>query len=138
MRCTSFSHGSDGQIELGATTLNFQSLLSHASQIKGWKQALAPGADLLVYGCDVAEHADGRALIDALSRLTGADVAASENVTGAAAKGGDWDLEYRTGTIEAALALSAAERSEWAGLLDAAPTPSAGSAPAAPAAASDG
>ena len=113
-------HGADGEIDLGATTLNFDSLLSHATQIKAWKQALAPGADVLVYGCDVAERADGRALIDALGRLTGADVAASEDLTGAAAKGGDWDLEYRTGKIQTLLAVSAAEQRAWTGLLDAA------------------
>ena len=39
-----------------------------------------------------------------MSRLTGADVAASEDLTGAAAKGGDWDLEFRTGAIEASVA----------------------------------
>ncbi|HXX11661.1 MAG TPA: DUF4347 domain-containing protein, partial [Burkholderiales bacterium] len=45
------SHGADGQLELGGATLNFDSLLKNASQIKGWGQALAPGADLLIYGC---------------------------------------------------------------------------------------
>src|SRR5262249_8780344 len=82
------SHGADGEVELGGTTLNFDSLLKNASQIKSWSKALAPGADILIYGCDVAEYADGKGLVDALSRLTGADVAASENLTGAAAKGG--------------------------------------------------
>ncbi len=33
--------------------------------------------------------------MQAVARLTGADVTASEDPTGAAAKGGDWDLEYR-------------------------------------------
>jgi hypothetical protein len=98
------SHGADGQVQLGDTTLNFDSLLKNASLIKGWGQALAPGADLLIYGCDVAEYADGKALIDALSRLTGADVAASTDLTGAAAQGGDWNLEYRTGVTVSPLA----------------------------------
>jgi hypothetical protein len=91
------SHGSDGQVQLGDAALNFDSLLKNASQIKGWGQALASGADLLIYGCDVAEYADGKALMNALFRLTGADVAASTDATGAAALGGNWDLEYRTG-----------------------------------------
>ena len=88
-------------------------LLKNAAQIKGWGQALTPGADLLIYGCDVAEYADGKALIDALGRLTGADVAASENLTGAADKGGDWNLEYHTGQIAAQLAISAQEQASW-------------------------
>ena len=65
----------------------------------------------------MAEYADGKALVDALARLTGADVAASENLTGAAAKGGDWNLEYRTGAIQTGLALSATEQSSYDGVL---------------------
>ena len=38
-----------------------------------------------------------------MSELTGADVAASNDLTGNAAKGGDWDLEIATGKIEAAV-----------------------------------
>ncbi len=85
-------HGADGAVELGKDTLNFESLLENATQIKSWGNALAPGADLLIYGCDVAQHADGRALVDALSRLTGADVSASEDLTGQRSQG------RRTGT----------------------------------------
>ena len=33
--------------------------------------------------------------------LTGADLAASTNATGSAARGGDWQLESSTGSIEA-------------------------------------
>ncbi|HTS52720.1 MAG TPA: DUF4347 domain-containing protein, partial [Burkholderiales bacterium] len=113
------SHGADGEVLLGGATLNFDSLLKNASQIKGWSQALAPGADLLIYGCDVAEYADGKALVDALSRLTGADVAASENLTGAAAQGGDWKLEYQDGRIETGVAVSLSEQLDWKGTLQA-------------------
>ena len=91
------SHGADGQVQLGTTSLDFDTLLKNATQIKGWGKSLTADADLLIYGCDVAQQADGKALVDALARLTGADVAASEDLTGAAAQGGDWTLEYRTG-----------------------------------------
>ena len=111
------SHGADGEVQLGGATLNFDSLLNNASQVKGWGQALTPGADILIYGCDVAEYADGKALVNALSRLTGADVAASEDLTGAANKGGNWTLEYDTGHIDAALAISATEQATWNGVL---------------------
>ena len=39
--------------------------------------------------------------------LTGADVAASDDLTGSAARGGDWLLEQHTGQIEAAVAADA-------------------------------
>src|SRR4029077_3057160 len=52
-------HGADGAIELGGATLNFDSLVKNASQIKGWGRALTSDADLLIYGCDIAEYGDG-------------------------------------------------------------------------------
>ena len=41
-------------------------------------------ADLLLYGCDLAASSEGKALIERLASLTGADVAASSDATGAA------------------------------------------------------
>ena len=52
-----------------------------------------------------------------LAVLTGADVAASTDLTGAASRGGDWSLEHRTGEIAATTAPSFAARSEWQGLM---------------------
>src|SRR5690606_6800230 len=53
--------------------------------------------------CDVAGTPDGRAFVDALAQVSGIDVAASENTTGHAQLGGDWNLEYATGAIESTL-----------------------------------
>ncbi|MDH3451910.1 MAG: DUF4347 domain-containing protein, partial [Gammaproteobacteria bacterium] len=112
------SHGSDGAVRLGASTLDAQTLHTQGALIASWRDALSADADLLIYGCDVAATAEGRALIDALAGLTGADVAASTNPTGSAALGGDWDLEYRFGAIETHLALSQEAQNEWFALLD--------------------
>jgi hypothetical protein len=49
----------------------------------------------------VAEGEAGQAFVERLAQLTGADVAASDDRTGSAALGGDWQLETRTGGIEA-------------------------------------
>ena len=111
------SHGQEGTVRLGNALLDESTLLQRAGEIAGWSQALAAGADLLVYGCDVAAGSDGEALINDLAMLTGADVAASTDPTGAAARGGDWVLEATTGSIEAAVALDAAMQQQWDGLL---------------------
>ena len=71
--------------------LDFETLVERAAQIKKWGDALSANGDILFYGCDLAATTQGQSLIDAIARLTGADVAASENPTGASAKGGDWD-----------------------------------------------
>lgn len=46
----------------------------------------------------------GTAFVNQISQLTGADVAASTDLTGSNSLGGDWDLETLTGNIEAPLA----------------------------------
>ena len=91
------SHGADGSVQLGKTSLDFDSLLKNGSKIKGWGAALTADADILIYGCNVAQSDAGRSLVEALARLTGADVAASDDVTGHAELGGDWDLEFHAG-----------------------------------------
>ncbi len=55
--------------------------------------------DILLYGCYVAADGSGGAFLDALAEATGADVAASDDLTGADAQGGDWTLESATGAV---------------------------------------
>ena len=111
------SHARDGAVQLGSTQLDFQTLLKRASQIKSWGNALTEDGDILFYGCDLAASAEGKSLLEALSRLTGADVAASDDKTGAAAQGGDWQLEFRSGAIDAPVLVSMPEQGEWDHLL---------------------
>ena len=111
------SHAQDGAVQLGSAQLDFETLLKQATQIKSWGNALTEDGDILFYGCDLAASAEGKSLLDALSRLTGADVAASEDLTGAAAKGGDWQLEFRVGSIEAQIVVSADAQTAWDGVL---------------------
>ena len=59
----------------------------------------AEGGDLLIYGCHFGAGTTGRLAVQALARATGADVAASDDLTGNAALGGDWDLEVTEGDV---------------------------------------
>jgi len=45
--------------------------------------------DILLYGCNVGAGAEGLAFVESVARLSQADVAASDDVTGSAALGGD-------------------------------------------------
>ena len=94
------SHGAAGQVQLGDSYLNIDSLLQYAQDLQQWHTSLAPGADVLFYGCNVAEGDAGKTFIRDLSDLAGADIAASTDVTGSSARGGNWTLEYSTGNIE--------------------------------------
>ena len=111
------SHAADGTVQLGAARLDFVTLAAHASSIKGWGNALTENADILFYGCDLAATAKGKSLLDAVARLTGADVAASEDLTGSARRGGDWDLEFRSGTVDTDLLVSEEVADIWDGVL---------------------
>ena len=113
------SHGDDGSVRLGTAHLDTVTLLARAQQIALWGAALAPEADLLLYGCEVAATPVGQSLVQGLAALTGADVAASEDLTGF---GGNWQLEYRQGSVEAALAPSAAMQHAYTGAFAAGPS----------------
>jgi glucose/arabinose dehydrogenase len=94
------SHGSQGDLLLGNSHLNADTVIRYRDSLLQWKQSLTGDADLLLYGCNVAADADGLTFIQQLSQITGADVAASNNLTGTAALGGDWTLEAQIGSIE--------------------------------------
>ncbi|MFL6716339.1 MAG: DUF4347 domain-containing protein, partial [Burkholderiaceae bacterium] len=112
------SHGSEGMLQLGATALDSAELASRAGEIGQWGEALQSDADILLYGCDVAAGSTGAAFVRQLAALTGADVAASTNLTGAAQYQGDWVLEYRTDSIETGIAFTSAAQAQWGGLLE--------------------
>jgi hypothetical protein len=65
-----------------------------------WATLLPAGADVLLYGCDVAQGETGFAFLQALQRLTGADLAASTTPSGNPDQGGDWRLETTLGSVE--------------------------------------
>ena len=93
------SHGSAGYFVLNGNIIDSTYLAENSEQISAWRNSLSEDADILLYGCIVAATAEGRALVRMISELTGADVAASTDMTGGT---GNWDLEYQDGRIEAA------------------------------------
>ena len=94
------SHGDSGELFLGNSTVTQESIQGeHADELATIKAALNEEADILIYGCNFAEGEQGKSAADALAEATGADVAASEDLTGAESLGGDWDLEYEFGNV---------------------------------------
>ena len=59
----------------------------------------------------------GKSFVKYLSQLTKANVAASTNLTGNAKLGGDWNLEFIIGKIQANLAFSSAVMTAYSGVL---------------------
>jgi VCBS repeat-containing protein len=111
-------HGESGEFTLGSTRVDAATLAARAGDIMSWSASLNTHADIMIWGCDVAEQPAGQALMSGLASLTGADVAASTDLTGAADRGGDWTLETSTGQIETAAPFEAASLATWDHLLD--------------------
>lgn len=88
------SHGSAEGLQLGTELLSGD-VAADDPVVTALTRALGPDSDLMLYGCDLAAGE----LPHRLAVLTGADVAASIDVTGAE---GDWDLEVDFGQIETA------------------------------------
>jgi len=95
-----FSHGADGTVQMGNVWLSSANLAEHSASLQGIGAALKVDGDLMLYGCDVGQGDKGQSFLDQLSAITGADVAASADDTGAAALGGNWTLERSSGVIE--------------------------------------
>ncbi len=107
------SHGTDGTIQLGTDRLSTSNLDQFRDSIAGWGASLTVDADLLIYGCDVAQSESGQDFIDEIAALTGADVAASDNITGHQSLGGDWRFEYLVGDLESNIAFSQTVQQSW-------------------------
>ncbi|MFK7889574.1 MAG: DUF4347 domain-containing protein, partial [Granulosicoccus sp.] len=108
-----FSHGSSGALHFAEQRIDTLDLLSRADELAQWRSAFAPGADILLYGCDVAENGEGQDFVDTIARLAGADVSASNDLTGDADQDGDWQLEYSIGDVESELVFNARGAANW-------------------------
>lgn len=111
------SHGSPGALALGTGVVDAAALDARAPELAAIGAALGDGADILLYGCEVGAGTAGADFVSRLAAATGADVAASHDPTGAAARGGDWVLEHRLGAIEAGIVLNEAGIRAFTGLL---------------------
>ncbi|MBL4692875.1 MAG: DUF4347 domain-containing protein, partial [Magnetovibrio sp.] len=111
------SHGSTGSISLGGQSLSSDTLAANANSLTIIGQALSGNGDILLYGCNIGQDGAGQAFIDGLASATGADIAASNDLTGAAALGGDWVLEAQAGQIEGDQAFTDAAMMAYDGVL---------------------
>ncbi|TYL48324.1 DUF4347 domain-containing protein [Marinomonas sp. IMCC 4694] len=94
------SHGGVGEVYLGAETLSESSITENSGVYAAWGNALSENGDILLYGCNVAQGDAGLDFINQLAQVTGADIAASDDLTGSAMLGGDWVLEVKNGEVE--------------------------------------
>ena len=112
------THGDAGLLQLGSDVITNDNIASYAEILAQWDAKLTGGADVLFYGCNVADGEAGEQFIESLQALLGLDIAASSDVTGAAALGGDWELEYQLGAVEASSAFSLNQLANFSHILN--------------------
>ncbi|MCA9066330.1 MAG: DUF4347 domain-containing protein, partial [Planctomycetaceae bacterium] len=101
------SHGDIGHVgALGSSALDQFTIGTYQSQLSEIGASLTENGDILLWGCGVAGN-EGVDFVSAVAAATGADVAASDDLTASPSLGGDWDLEFTTGPIEASNILAA-------------------------------
>ncbi|MGM0519399.1 MAG: DUF4347 domain-containing protein [Campylobacterota bacterium] len=95
------SHGSKGEVTLGNTVLNSSNIDEFKEDLNQLSTKLNSGADILLYGCEIAKDEASKEFVDKLAAFTKADIATSDDLTGSDALNANWDLEYSTGEIQA-------------------------------------
>lgn len=87
------SHGRDGEIQAGNIWLSADSIDNARNHLAFIGEALATNGSIYIYGCQVAAGVKGKALLNNIASITNASVAASDDWTGDAKQGGNWQLE---------------------------------------------
>lgn len=93
------SHGSLGELYVGTDDITDTDVSAYAGSLARISAALKPGGDVLLYGCDIGQGTDGQQFVTDLAAALHANVAASTDLTGPAALGGNWVLEVQAGTV---------------------------------------
>lgn len=112
------SEGNAGNFWLGNAFVSADNFEEYREEFSSWRSALSPNADILLYSCFTALGEVGDVLLNNIAKETGADVAASTNLTGNSVLGGDWGFEKQIGAIEANLAFTDSALNAYTNTLD--------------------
>ncbi|NQW10365.1 MAG: DUF4347 domain-containing protein, partial [Alphaproteobacteria bacterium] len=89
------SHGAPGALALSGQRIDTAALAARPALTTAIRDALSDDAEIVLYGCSVAQGAHGAAFVAALSALLDRPVAASAGPVGARELGGDWAIPAR-------------------------------------------
>ncbi len=111
------SHGEPGVLLLAGERVDLPMLAVGHGALRTIAAALAPGAEVLLYGCSIASGPAGRRLVEYLEDALGAPVAAALGPVGSAEAGGGWTLSRRNGGMPVRAAFSAEACAAYPALL---------------------
>ncbi|HEV7380044.1 MAG TPA: DUF4347 domain-containing protein [Dyadobacter sp.] len=94
------THGTNGEVILGGVHLHESNMKEHHNLWQAFRSSTTKDAELLIYSCDLALGAEGQTFVMHLADELAMSVAASADPTGAAVKGGNWNLEFVAGAVD--------------------------------------
>ncbi|WP_187436538.1 DUF4347 domain-containing protein, partial [Bradyrhizobium hipponense] len=110
------AHGRPGEVSFGAGALSLDTTEEHAADLAEVGRRLRGGA-IYLWACETARGRRGAAFVDALTRICGVPIAASTQRVGAAARGGQWQLDARLGRIRESAPLTTLGVALYAGVM---------------------
>ena len=78
------------------------------------RHSVVRSCQIIFFHCNVGQGTEGTAFVQQLAQLTGADIAASDDLTG---QGGDWQFEVTVGEIDTASMIDSATQAAYDGTL---------------------
>jgi len=94
------THGAPGAIFTTSTFINYDILNKEKGEISKWKESFTSNGAILLYGCETGKGNAGFEFCKKLSNISGVNVFASNDRTGASNLGGNWVLEVSTSGTE--------------------------------------
>jgi hypothetical protein len=108
------SHGNEAELNLGTSKLTLESINQlYADAFQNIGNHLTADADILIYGCNFGQGSNGLLAMERLGQLTGADIAASDDITGNSLEIADWDLEVKLGEINSDVIINQSFTQNW-------------------------
>ena len=97
-------------MQLGSTVLQNENLPKYDRHLQQWRNAFSETADILLLACRVGTGKSGIAFVRKLRELTGANIAAANNLIGSAKLGENWQLNVTAGRVKTPIALKQKRR----------------------------
>ncbi|MDP8935985.1 MAG: DUF4347 domain-containing protein, partial [Cyanobacteriota bacterium] len=111
------AHGGEASVQLGSTVLKDENLPKYDRHLQQWRNAFSEKADILLLACRVGAGKSGIAFVRKLRELTGANIAAANNLIGSAKLGGNWQLNVTAGRVKTAIAFETKRQETYSAVL---------------------
>ncbi|HEY9297785.1 MAG TPA: DUF4347 domain-containing protein, partial [Phormidium sp.] len=111
------AHGGEASVQLGSTVLKDENLPKYDRHLQQWRNAFSETADILLLACRVGTGKSGIAFVRKLRELTGANIAAANNLIGSAKLGGNWQLNVTAGRVKTPIAFETKTQETYSAVL---------------------